>query len=52
MTTLWVADAVFLLFIMPIWLRINRSIREYAETADHEDPQVFNDDIELEDQKA
>jgi hypothetical protein len=31
MTTLWIADAVFILFIMPIWLRINRSLKEYAE---------------------
>ena len=46
-TTLWVSDAVFLLFIMPIWLSINRSIRAYADESAGEHQELV-EEIELE----
>ena len=49
MTTL-IFDVLFLLFLMPIWFKINKSLYEYAESA-HEDHQVLNEEIELEDQE-
>jgi hypothetical protein len=46
--TLWVTDIVFLIFLMPVWSRINRSIREYAESAE-EHVVLDEEEIELED---